>query len=420
MKHNRGVWRAGLAGGVALLAGCGGDNGIRTTGLDPEAFRAAPGSAPSSAGDGKATGPRPVIVAREEAAPPHIDLAAIVEPPAEPDRPSANLGGPVLVDSKIGDVNGQPVWASEIFDELFSAHLRKEASKLSPEEWTTWASSEIELRLQFFIEDVILREEGLATLTPDQKRGWLQHVTEWYQENQKSKNMGSEMLANRSAQENQRQYYESLDAQTRDWMYMVLIERTRQRLDDTVNISTAAKRRYYDKHPELFDPPPVAEFSMILVDGSRPGDADLVRWALESGAAFADVASLPLNAYKQEAAGQMAPKEFGGDYAGAELFARPAVNDAARALQPGEWTGPVEYSGGDLAFVRLDGIRDARLSLYDAQLAIEQELHEAEFKEKKAQMIERLKRRSSLTDQTEMRRRLLEIAQRKFLPPGSY
>ena len=109
-------------------------------------------------------------------------------------------------------------------------------------------------------------------------------------------------------------------------------------------------------------------------------------------------------------AGRMAPRQFEGEYASAELFPQPLVNSAVQPLQPAEWTGPLPYTGGDMAFLRLDGVLDAGISLYDAQLSIEQELHEAQFREKMEQMIEKLKRRSSLTDQSEMSRRLFEIA----------
>jgi hypothetical protein len=69
-----------------------------------------------------------------------------------------------------------------------------------------------------------------------------------------------------------------------------------------------------------------------------------------------------------------------------------------------------------MLFLRLDRIVKNTISLYDAQLAIESLLRDVEFDKRMHERIDRLKSRSSLTDQAEMERRLMEYAEAKFLP----
>lgn len=332
---------------------------------------------------------------------------------------AAPSGQAVLIDAKIGDINGFPVWASEFFNEQLSARLRADAAKKPRRDWIEATRRIIDERLNAWIDDRLMKDEGLATLTPEMQRFGLQAIVNQWRDTQKSKNLGSESLANQSARENQTQYYAGLDEQAKEYRDQVLIWIIKDRLDKSISIGAADVRRFYTANKELFDPPPAAVFSMIVIPRAAPQDAETVRWALEQGAAFADVASLPLNAYKPDSAGRVDKKTFTGDYAQAEFFGPPALTAAARTLRPGEWTGPFDDGRGNSAFLRLDEIITNTISLYDAQMAIDSMLHSAEFQARMRQKIDKLKTRSSLTDQSEMSRRLLDFAIAKFLPPAT-
>ncbi len=413
------AWRvagaAGLSAVLALLAACGSDGGVRAAGLDPEAFRASadhPATAPRN--DPR---PHPELVKITAAAQVPIDITAKAGSPAIA-ASAAPSGAPEVIDSKIGDINGHPIWASEFFDPNFSAHLQTDAARMSREDWLRQTRTQIVDHLQGKIENILMTDEGLATLTPEMKEHGLAMFLALWRANQKSRNMGSEVLADRAAQNGQKQYYANLDEQMRAQQEKVLISIMLEKLDHSVNISSADIERYYNKHLDVFDPPPVATFSMISVSSGRAADAAAARWCLEEGAPFADVASMRLNSYKAATAGRMDDRKFTGAYAEADLFPSPAMATAARPLTPGEWTGPFDDGYGNATFLCLDRVEKNTVSLYDAQIFIEDLLHDQEFTARMHERIDGLIRRSSLTDQSEMIRRLMDFAEAKFLPPS--
>jgi hypothetical protein len=311
------------------------------------------------------------------------------------------------------------VWGWEFFDPLFAGRRRTEARRadVPREQWIRATEQEVRQRLSDLINNLLMKDEGLDSLAPEVKEQGLAAFMAMWREEQKSHNLGSQVLADRAAQTKQRQYFENLDEQARDYEEKILIDIIRQKLNDSIVINSEDIRRFYKAHPETFNPPAVVAFSMIVVPSGRADDAAAVRWALEEGAPFADVASLPLNSYKPAKAGRLDEKRFDGDYDKAELFGPAPLASAARSLTPGAWTGPFD-NGGDLTFLRLDSVVKNSVSLYDAQSAIENFLHRAEFEQRMLKKIAGLKSRSSLTDQEEMVRRLMRYAEAKFLPPA--
>lgn len=403
---------------LASLAGCGSGGAPVPGRLEPEAFRSGPDRPPSVIPSANRAN-RPVLVARSNGSAAPLDISARAGDP-ETAGDAKPTGGAALIDAKIGDINGQPIWASEFFDENLSARLRANAAKIdgvkvTRREWLDETRKIIDERLQARIDNILMKDEGLAQLTPEMKSQGLSAVLNQWMENQKSRNMGSAELANQAVRENQSQYYDSLDKAAQEFENMVLIHLMTDKLDKSINVSAADIRRFYYANLEMFDPPPVAVFSMIVVGRDRRDDAAAARWALESGALFSDVASLRLNTYKPDQAGHYPEIKFTGDYAKADLFGAPAMAAAARGLAPGEWTGPFD-DRGSLVFLRLDRIVKDTVSLYDAQLAIDTMLRNTEFQARMRQRIDRLKSRSSLTDQGEMARRLMDFAEAKFLP----
>jgi hypothetical protein len=405
-------WPTGvLAALLALSAGCASDPTLPPPALDPDSFRAGDGR-PSAEAPPPAVEPPRIVVTAPPENPPPVDITSRAGAPIASER-AETTGPAVVIDSKIGDINGHPVWASEFFDANLSERLAARALELPPAQWKEEVQQLIDQRLEGLIDEVLMTDEGLATWTPEMQQAGLATILNIWRNTQKSKNMGSEERANQAARERQTQYYESLDAQARDFKQRLLISLMKDKLDNSINISSADIRRFYYSNLDVFQPPPRASFSMILSDDAEA--AAEARWALDEGAPFADVAALPVNAYKSDRAGRMDDKEFRGDYATAELFNPGPLAIASARLTPGQWTGPFDDRGA-ATFLRLDGIATNHVSLYDAQMVIESWLRDAEFKLKMRQMIDRLKSRSSLTDQDEMNRRLMDFAIAKFLP----
>lgn len=349
--------------------------------------------------------------------------ADIVATPGAPvlgagDPPPA--GPPVLVDAKIGDVNGNPVYASTFFEigsatlEPLGPRLAAEARRRSPESWVAFARQEINERLDLFVRDELLRGEALASIDPQMKQGLFAFVRS-LQEDQRRAAGGSVEALSRDLQEREGL---TLDQWARRQEQEQLIRlQIQQKILRRINVSWRdIEQAYNGRFADLYKHPPRYRFYLINVPASATEDVANLQSALGSGRPFPELAALPLNRFRNDRAG-LEIREHAGDPESATFFPNPRLNEVARALAPGQTGGPVDLAG-TLAWVHLERI-DLPAGLYEAQLDVEQRLRMQRFNELTSRYLERLIGRSSVTSIAEMRTRLLAIAVERYAPRPS-
>ncbi|HIB69093.1 MAG TPA: hypothetical protein EYO33_29405, partial [Phycisphaerales bacterium] len=118
-----------------------------------------------------------------------------IENPTQSAARDNGIGSLQLLDAKIGDVNGKPVFTSSFFSPI-EDRLLAEAQRLSLNDWRASAGRIIAQRLDGIIADELLRAEALAALSPTQRVG-LQAFLSNFRNNLLSENLGSSQLAER-------------------------------------------------------------------------------------------------------------------------------------------------------------------------------------------------------------------------------
>jgi hypothetical protein len=100
-----------------------------------------------------------------------------------------------------------------------------------------------------------------------------------------------------------------------------------------------------------------------------------------------------------------------------QLFNNPKLNEAANALKVGETAGPIELTAS-VAWIRLDSIEDRTVSLYDAQLSIEELIRTQRVERERGRFVKKLSGRASDETVRDIVVRLLEIATERYYPVG--
>lgn len=333
-------------------------------------------------------------------------------PPDLADTPTAPVEEPVLIESKVGDVNGRPIFAIE-FLEPMAARLAAEAERMPRQQWVVWANQQIERGLADIITDELLRAEALSRLSSEDKQG-LRSFLQSMRKDLASGAAGSRALAARRLAEQQGM---SEDEYMRAEEQKILISTTLRRdIDNRVNVAWRDIEQRYQRDLEIYQPLPTAVFRLIRVPTEDVEAMEFVETALAQGRPFEEVAAESGSNYKPDEGG-LDEMPFEGPYAEAAFFGGQTLNEQAHSLAPGEWTGPFEmgtYSG----WLKLEEIRREAISLYDAQLPIyEQVLTERRSAELK-RFMDRLESRASFTSLEEMRDRIFAVADERYGNPA--
>jgi hypothetical protein len=342
-----------------------------------------------------------------------MDVVATPGPPTLATGPAKPVSKPVLVDAKVGDVNGRPIYAAE-FLEPMASRLRAQAvdPRTTPAEWRKFARAEIQRELDLFIEDELLRAEALASLTPEQRQGFFAFLEDLTQD-ELSKNRGSREAANRSLMASQGK---NLDEWMKDEEQKRLLEfQLGQKIYRRVNVSWRDIKQTYERFYNDFNPPLKARFRLVQIAAENEAGAAEFALELTKGVPFGELAKRDFNRYKPDLGG-LEEKDFKGDRAVAEFFPNPELNAAARTLADGATAGPFT-SGSNLVWLHLEGVIDKSVPLEKAQLSVENYLRELWSRRERAKYIGRLRARASITSVDEMLDQLCRIAEERYLAP---
>lgn len=439
------VGALGTALGVALCAGCSGGarlleplTGPGGERLTPADFRsegvsglgtASGGPGVSSVAGSSGEGPAMLDPASTPVGSPlpSNPIAAANQPTistieAMPGGPTLSASAPppvesaALLDVKVGDINGLPIFASDFFAEM-EERLIAESRLETRRNWTEKAAGRIGQHLDQIIAGELLRAEALENLPQQTREAGLGRLLDRERAAIQSRSGGSLAEAQRRVMQERGLTMEEYLAQFRDES---LTQLSIEQIRNGIQISGRDIRNYYERNYDKYNPRPRAQFRLITVLTSNTEGTEQVRAALASGTPFEQVASASPNSFNRAVGGTVDPVEFEGEFSQASLFPAEALNNAAHTLTPGQWTGPIVYgnNGAVTAWLYLSGIDRSTQSLYDAQISIARLVRDSQTEERFMETIDRLSKRASFTARDEMVRRLLQIATQRYYPPG--
>jgi hypothetical protein len=356
-----------------------------------------------------------------------FDAAAEVGAPELDNSTPKEVGAPIFVDAKIGDVNNRAIYASTFLEEM-SDRLTTEYAKLVKADarrgkaaWRRLATEEIQRKLNGIIEDEVLRAEALNSLKPEQKAGffnWLNTV----RSEVVAENRGIEAAANESLSARDGgtldQYMKNREQQ--ELINFILQTRIKAR----VNTSWRDIQLQYERQYREFNPPPLAYFRVLSVNTKDAAEVKRITDALASGTDFNKLADEKLPPRKAKADDDVAPDEeeqdaekfliasFEDEYEKHDFFGPKELNEAVHPLQPGQHTGPIEVRN-TAYWIKLEKIQRMSMDLYNAQIGLDYSLTGGRFNYEQRRFVEKLKRRASFTDFETMTRRLLEILEER-------
>lgn len=422
-RHGRTVLMCLIALAPAACVGPGprADRGEREN-LGHEAFAGAPieavvmdpAPAGTAAGDpGDPNGP-PGRPSSPDGGPFGVEPVVVRSaPPATVEKPeTAPPEGMAMLEAKVGDINGKPIYISSFFEPIRS-RLVAEAERLGPTDWRREAARIIGLRLDGLIADELLRAEALAALTPGQRQGLRAFLTT-FRRDLLSENLGSAQLASRRLQSSDGQTLDqALEQKESDTLIRLTLY---EEINRRVNVSWRDIQQRYEREYDRYNPPPTASFRLIRVRTDDTAALEEVTRRLNAGEPFEAVAGAPANSFQREDAG-LVRAEFQGEFGEGTFFQASTLNETARTLDEGEVAGPFEL-GDYTAWLKLEGIEQESISLYDAQLAINQELTLERRRDEQQRYLERLIERARVSNRDEILLRLLGVAQERYGPRG--
>lgn len=329
-----------------------------------------------------------------------------------PPMHAVQSGSLALLDAKVGDVNGKPIFTNSFFAPI-EDRLVAEAARLAPQQWRYEAGKAIASRLDGIIADELLRAEALTSLTPTQRVG-LQAFLNNFRNNLLSENLGSSQLASRRIQ---REEGVTLDEALRQKEVDTLVQLTLlQEVNRRVNVSWRDIKQRYDRDIDEFSPPPTAMFRVIRAFKIDADKITQIQSQLDAGTDFLQIAAGPLNNYNTDTDGYHTVV-IEGSYEETSFFGPDILNEHTQQLSIGESVGPIEL-GSSIYWIKLMDIVQESISLYDAQLQIQRDLTFERRNEAREQYLERLMERARVSSRDEVLMRLLQIAEKRYGPQG--
>ncbi|MEQ8769784.1 MAG: hypothetical protein RIB60_04670 [Phycisphaerales bacterium] len=350
----------------------------------------------------------PVLAAAPRTSPSTYTLRA--DPGIPGYVPAAPVTAPELIDAKVGDINGRPIYASEFLRPL-EARFVAEAERMPPRQWIVMVSREIRRALDLMVTDELLRAEALAGLNAEQRQG-LRAFLENVRQDIISENLGSERLAERRLLENEGK---SLEERMRDEESLTLVRlNLSKEIARRVHISRRDIEQRYERDYLIYNPPPTATFRLIRAFSDETETIEAIKRELAKGTPFVEIASGELNSFRPDEGGQQQIL-IEGSFEETQFFGAEPLNEAARGMTRGQVVGPIEF-GTLTGWLLLESIEQESVSFYDAQLKIKEELTIERRQEELDRYINRLIDRARVSNLDEIHQRLVQIAVDRFAP----
>jgi len=420
------VTRCLLAGFVAFaVAGCASkkDAGKQVQPGDFAGTPRANGTAPTPAPPVVESTPSVNLGAGTPAVPPADDDSRPPEQPTESDARAvekvlASLPKPAIIattqptsqpavsytlDGMVGQVNGHAIYAATVFEPI-SEQLAALGAREPRPVFRRRARELIGSRLGEMLTNALFLGEAERDLSAQEQYGLQNFLKEKREGFLRQFGMGSETMANTTLMEKRNKTLDQLMTETRN---KALIERyLGKTLFPKINVTRKDIERYYNDHPEEFNPPAGRTIRVIRVSADTPMPASRIEKALASESTFEEVARSKDNAYSAKA----------GRIEDDGSLIKP-LNDALAKLKPGEHSPRIELAGF-YWWVYLESVNEGKSrSLRDAQRDIEFRLKSLRYNALLDRYRQRLLLEGRYNPVEQMADSLTEIAMARYAIP---
>ena len=303
----------------------------------------------------------------------------------------------------VGQVNGEAIYASEVFKPL-REQLQSLGARLSVAEFRGRAQQLIRGRLDQLVTDSLILGEAQRDLSERQRQGLKAMMAQRREELIRKHGRGSVAVADSTLK---RETGKGLEETLEDKRQQMLVQRyVRQKLLPRINVTRRDIERYYRDNEGRFNPPATRSFRLIRV--ADEAAADRVAQRLEAGETFKAIAQSGLNEFQTSQGGLME------DMQGEEVFGYDALNDAMLELDEGEHAGPIAI-GGQYWFVKVVKLDQPEgKPLKEVQRQIESALRAQQFRRLQEEYRRTLYERGSYNPIDQMTAALVQIAVSRY------
>ena len=243
---------------------------------------------------------------------------------------TARPGVSTAIDAMVGQVNGRPIYAGQIF-ELSGNILTTRGKQTSRRAFRQEAEPIIRKSVYQIVLETLIVAEAEATLNPQQQMGLRHLLKEQREELIRALGSGSA----KAADQRLRREGSSLDEKMEEIRKQAVIQNhMRQKIVPKINISRKDVRNYYRRHREEFNPKPGRTIHMIYT--KDPETADKIDGLLNEGTPFLEIAgNADLNQYKPEQEGL-----YDQGLTGDQILVDP-LNEPTLKLEAGQHTSRI-------------------------------------------------------------------------------
>jgi len=312
------------------------------------------------------------------------------------------------VDAMVGHINGEAVYADQIFDVNLVAQLESFGRRYNGDEFRKFASAAIMDRLQGVVINTLILGEAERNLKETQRRQIDGRVNAEREELLRFHGQGS--IAKAKA-EFLKARGKELDRHLVDFREELVIgSYIRSKVMPKIVVNQRDVERYYEDKKSKYQQPD--QRVIRIIRAADASTAEQIQRRLKQGEAFDKVAADPdANTYNPDNAGI-----FNGGEAipGDKVIGIAPVNEALLPLQAGAHDGPI-VAGDNRFFVQVVAFEPGvKVPLADAQIEIEKTLRAAQFERHALRFRMDLLKRGSYSDPKEMGSKLVEIAYGRY------
>ena len=308
------------------------------------------------------------------------------------------------IDAMVGHINGEAVYADQIFDVNLVAQLESFGRRFDRDEFGNAASGVIQDKLQGIIINKLILGEAERNLQEAQRRGIEGRIQSEREELLRFYGQGS--LAKAKA-EFFSQRGKELEQHLVDFREELVIgSYVRSKVMPKIVVNQRDVERYYADNIEKYQQPD--QRVVRLIRAAESSSVEEIERRLKKGEAFERIAADPtLNSYNSGNAGLF---NSGDPVPGNKVIGIEPVNKALLTLKAGGYAGPIN-AGENRFYVQLVELTPGlQITLAEAQIQIEQILRSTQFEKHALNFRIDLLKRGSYSDPSEMGQKLLDIA----------
>ncbi len=321
-----------------------------------------------------------------------------------------------IVDAMVGQINGTPVYASQVIKRIGEQSVTELGRTRSRLGFKAEMTQIVTQTLRAQVINGLVLAQATRDLT-EQQHFVIKTLLEKYRERLIAEvGQGSAAIAEKKLREDGLKGLE--DAVERQRRRILVRKYTQDKIYPKIHISKRDVERYYRDHPEEFSEKTQVTVRMILVRGKRL--ADMVDKALAAGKPFKNVAA-SYSAYKKSQGGLYGTIKMDKPLSEFDALNWPELNEATRSLTEGKHTPRTAIKNNpnfDFGWIYIEKlIGGKKQTLADVFLSLERKLRAMEFNRESNKYQIELLSKNNYTDIRVMTDRVIDVAMTLYAKP---